>query len=259
MTLYESKHWMRKSCPGLTNGLKAMSLLMMAFVAMTFSSTVLAQGFHGITFSKGCESPTAIGAPYLCRYVIANAGGDTGDGSGSSIDTLTFKGLTDIVHADPGDVPSGEILPLLELKVTAGAATCNIALPGIGATSCTLPPGSSIESEFYSYYNPDLNDPDPLSDTATLVWNDLCDTVANNCPIGDQTTTSGSQSTLTCATDCDDGNACTADSCDEATNLCVNGPPTDCDDSNACTDDSCNPATGLCENDDNFDCDDGNA
>jgi hypothetical protein len=42
---------------------------------------------------------------------------------------------------------------------------------------------------------------------------------------------------------CDDGSACTTDSCDPATG-CVN-PAISCDDGNACTTDSCDPATGC--------------
>ena len=59
--------------------------------------------------------------------------------------------------------------------------------------------------------------------------------------------------------DCDDGDACTDDSCDPATGTCVNTPNIDCDDGDACTDDSCDPATGTCVNTPNFDCDDGDA
>ena len=56
MRLYESKYWMRKSCPGLKSGLKAMSLLMMTFVVMAFSSTIQAQ-FHGAQIQKQCTTP----------------------------------------------------------------------------------------------------------------------------------------------------------------------------------------------------------
>jgi Regulator of Chromosome Condensation (RCC1) repeat protein/slime mold repeat-containing protein len=47
--------------------------------------------------------------------------------------------------------------------------------------------------------------------------------------------------------DCNDGNACTDDSCNPATG-CVHMVPawTACDDGNACTLDSCDPATGAC-------------
>jgi hypothetical protein len=86
------------------------------------------------------------------------------------------------------------------------------------------------------------------------------------------------------AINCDDGVACTADSCNESTDACVHTPndtlcsdgnacngaevcsattgcqagtPLNCDDSNACTTDSCNPATGCVHTPVN--CDDGNA
>jgi cysteine-rich repeat protein len=42
---------------------------------------------------------------------------------------------------------------------------------------------------------------------------------------------------------CDDGNACTSDSCDENT-VCVQ-EPVNCDDSDFCTDDWCDPVTGC--------------
>jgi hypothetical protein len=82
---------------------------------------------------------------------------------------------------------------------------------------------------------------------------------------------------------CDDGVACTADSCNEATDACASAPnsglcddgvvcngtetcsatgcqagtPLDCNDGNACTADSCNPAVG-CQNT-AITCNDGNA
>jgi hypothetical protein len=59
---------------------------------------------------------------------------------------------------------------------------------------------------------------------------------------------------------CDDGLACTADSCDEGADTCTHTPnDASCDDGNACTNDSCDSATG-CVNDNNTDpCDDGDA
>jgi hypothetical protein len=46
---------------------------------------------------------------------------------------------------------------------------------------------------------------------------------------------------------CDDANACTTDSCDPATGQCSNVAKS-CDDADACTADSCDPATGTCSN-----------
>ncbi len=58
---------------------------------------------------------------------------------------------------------------------------------------------------------------------------------------------------------CDDQDACTADSCDPATG-CVNEDISGtCDDSNACTADSCDPATGCVNEDISGTCDDGDA
>ncbi|KAL7543030.1 hypothetical protein ACHAXR_012487, partial [Thalassiosira sp. AJA248-18] len=60
---------------------------------------------------------------------------------------------------------------------------------------------------------------------------------------------------------CDDGNACNGEfSCDAATGSCVeDAPPVDCNDDNACTVDSCDPTLpGLCLHTDVV-CDDGNA
>ncbi len=58
---------------------------------------------------------------------------------------------------------------------------------------------------------------------------------------------------------CSDGNACTyGDFC--ANGACLAGDPTNCNDDNKCTDDSCNPDTGACVNLANaVTCDDGNA
>jgi len=55
---------------------------------------------------------------------------------------------------------------------------------------------------------------------------------------------------------CDDNNACTIDSCDPQTGLCVH-TPVNCDDGNACTDDLCDPQTGCYHVPVN--CDDNNA
>lgn len=57
--------------------------------------------------------------------------------------------------------------------------------------------------------------------------------------------------------DCDDGDACNGTETCGGGGSCQVGTPVNCDDSNACTADSCNPATGLCSND-SISCDDGN-
>jgi hypothetical protein len=60
---------------------------------------------------------------------------------------------------------------------------------------------------------------------------------------------------------CDDGNACTVDTCNP-NGTCSYAEPTDCNDSSPCTTDSCDPTTGDCVNEPVTEptvCDDGNA
>ncbi len=61
---------------------------------------------------------------------------------------------------------------------------------------------------------------------------------------------------------CDDGSACTTDSCDPSSGECIHNDtvtPT-CNDGNVCTTDSCDPESGECINDDTAtNCNDGNA
>lgn len=58
-----------------------------------------------------------------------------------------------------------------------------------------------------------------------------------------------------CFSGCDDGNACTADTCDPETGDCVYTPIV-CNDGNSCTSDACDPETGCTH--EAVDCDDGN-
>lgn len=46
--------------------------------------------------------------------------------------------------------------------------------------------------------------------------------------------------------DCEEGNLCTTDLCDEHNDMCIHAAK-DCHDLNECTADSCDPATGVCE------------
>ena len=82
-----------------------------------------------------------------------------------------------------------------------------------------------------------------------------------NCDDGSACTTDSCDPATGCVhtpITCDDGNACTADSCEPQTG-CVFTPIV-CDDGNACTDDACDPGTGCyATNDDTNTCSDGNA
>jgi len=86
-------------------------------------------------------------------------------------------------------------------------------------------------------------------DDGNVCTDDSCDIGTGSCvndPVAD-------------GTSCDDGDACsTIDECSSGS--CVGSAPIDCDDGIACTDDSCDPGTGSCVNDpvaEGTSCDDG--
>src|SRR6516164_4357976 len=115
---------------------------------------------HGIAFTKGCDSPTAIGNAYTCSFTIQNI-------VDQAHDTLTTTGLADTVHAAGGDVSSGNIFGSLKLVNATppsnplGQPTCSgigltgtgtLADPWQGADLCTLPFGSVVNVEDSSHY-----------------------------------------------------------------------------------------------------------
>jgi hypothetical protein len=71
---------------------------------------------------------------------------------------------------------------------------------------------------------------------------------------------SGSQSgSLAVCPVCDDGNACTTETCNQTNGSCQTTSTTTCDDQNACTTESCNTTTGACQTTSTVTCTDGNA
>ena len=84
---------MRQSCPGLTKALKGMSLLL-AFVAMSFSSTVLAQAFPSLAFDKQVVAVDAVGNGVL------DAAGDVVDYALVVTNTGNIT-LTNVMVTDP--------------------------------------------------------------------------------------------------------------------------------------------------------------
>jgi hypothetical protein len=159
-----------------------------------------AVGTHGIGFAKGCDSPVNVGDPYNCGFLVANT--NLLDTHG---DTLTIDSLTDVVHAAPdathptGDFPSGEILNTRIIAGYSGGATCvdaaNVLVPvgGTGAVLCTLPTGSAIAFARAPLYTVTAADValSPIDDDATLQFEDLCTSGADDCPIGPNTTQAG--------------------------------------------------------------------
>ncbi len=96
--------------------------------------------------------------------------------------------------------------------------------------------------------------------------NDTCSHAADDSLCDDGLYCNGAEScsaTAGCqagtAPNCDDGIACTVDSCDESGDACVNAPDQGaCDDGNSCTDDACVPGTGcVFTPDDSNSCSDG--
>jgi len=135
---------------------------------------------HGMTFVKGCITPTTVGDKIECNYGAFND---------FDPDTLTMTSVVDVVHAAGGDDTSGNILPNLQLEFTGGAS-CNV-----GQTLCTLPPNSSIQtSSPFPYHTATGADADQgtVFDDANFTWQDTCSGGEDNCPVGDQVNSSGS-------------------------------------------------------------------
>jgi hypothetical protein len=160
---------------------------------------------HGISFTKGCASPTQVGQPYSCTYTIRNTVDDAQD-------TLTINGLVDVVHSAGGNVNSGNVFSSLQFVIGAGAPTCtggsgngSPGSPFTGATLCTLPFGSQLNVQPFSFYTvqaADFNLPGhALTDSAELTWHDLCNDPAgtgnSNCNANPPPVGAGSQSIVT--------------------------------------------------------------
>ena len=167
---------------------RALSALVVVAALLTFgltgASAVDVQ--HGIGFTKGCASPTAIGQPYTCAFSVRNV-------LDEAEDTLTINSLIDVVHAAGGDVGAGtNILPFgadhdvdaaaesgfrAARRVRAGVVTGRLATPYMGVTSCTLPFGSRLQVLPFSHYTVqagDFNLPGHnLTRHAALGWHDL--------------------------------------------------------------------------------------
>ncbi|MFM7225204.1 MAG: beta strand repeat-containing protein [Actinomycetota bacterium] len=163
-----------------------LGLALMVGGSFVATSAVYAAPEHGLAVVKGCDSPTTVGQKTKCYFGVYNNQGDP--------DTLTITSLSDVVASAGGNVSSGNVLSLLDL-VTAGGASC-----GGTPFTCTLPVGGSIETntafEFYTVTAADVANANPLPDTVTVTWTDTCNSGAPNCPVGPQTSTTGSQTTL---------------------------------------------------------------
>jgi len=131
---------------------------------------------HGIGLAKGCQSPTKVGDPYLCLYVITN-------NQDTAHDSLTFNSVVDTVQAFGGGVSQGNILSSLTWHLSGGAFCDGIPVNGSGQVTsggkCTLPYLATASSDLHSQYSPTgadyVNLPQhTLRDTVQLTWRDTC-------------------------------------------------------------------------------------
>ncbi len=113
------------------------------------------------------------------------------------------------------------------------------------------------------------NDGVPCDDELPCTVADICEAgvctggPATNCNDGNPCTNDSCQPDIGCLNEpilapCSDLDACTlGDECVDGT--CEPGPAADCDDGNVCTDDSCDPGSGCIHTANNAACSDGNA
>ena len=142
-------------------------------------------------------------------------------------------------------------------------------------TACDNPDACNGAGTCLSNHEPNgtsCADSDPCNGTETCQSGTCSSGTPVNCPDdgnvcnGPETCDSGTGSCVSgppavTGTACSDGNLCTqTDTCNGA-GICIGGSPVVCDDGKACTDDSCNPATGLCHfvNNNTNPCSDGDA
>ena len=161
---------------------------MLAVIAGPANAAVV----HGIGFTKGCLTPTVIGQKTKCNFTFLN-------NVDTAHDTLTISSLVDVVtDAAGGAQSSGNILSSLDLTFTVGGGGLPTCSPG--QTSCALPWGSKISTATpFQFHTVVSNDGTAgiLHDTATLTWQDTCDSGATNCPLGSNTSSTGSQTAVT--------------------------------------------------------------
>src|SRR5262249_15239119 len=100
-------------------GLGALVLTLGTVIGISMASALANDVQHGIGFTKGCSSPTAILQPYSCSYSIRNSVDDAHD-------TLTISSLIDTVQASipttSGNiVRQGQLTTIDALNVQTGS------------------------------------------------------------------------------------------------------------------------------------------
>ena len=173
---------------GLVIGLVLTALAVLIAAGAGGGVARAADAQHGISVTKGCVSPTQIGAALHLHLL------DPEPDRRSRRTRSRSTALVDTVHASGGDVSSGNVFSSLRLIVGQFAPgfstppTCagpagfsgdgSPGNPWVGATKCTLPFGSRIGVLPFSFYTvkaADFNLPATPSGTRSSVgWHDLC-------------------------------------------------------------------------------------
>jgi hypothetical protein len=174
------------SLGGITPRCRFTTLMLMALVAITFSSVAQAQ--HGVSINKGCASPVRI-CNTDAECVDANQCTDdvclefipdmldcefTVTPNDAFNDTLSINGAWDVVfhNGGPTRVPAVGDSAILS---AGGNTTC---VPG-PFVPCTIGPdlgtGAGSVTFISTGYSPTAADPNPLQDQATVLVVDLCD------------------------------------------------------------------------------------
>ena len=149
------------------------------------SAVVAADVQHGISFTKGCASPTQIGQPYTCTYSIRNnidEAQDTLDdhrperhGAERRRPRVAPGNVFSSLRFEIGAFEPGFSTPptCTGIRARAPCATRSRA-----RRSCTLPFGSRLNVLPFSFYTVTAADfglpGHVLTDSAELTWHDLC-------------------------------------------------------------------------------------
>jgi len=172
---------------GVTSRCRFTTLLLMAFVAISFGSVAQAQ--HGVSIDKGCSSPVRtcdtdadcnvddnlctidtcdLGIPDMldCQFTVTP--------NDAFNDTLSINGAWDNVfnNGGPTRVPAvGDS----DIIAVSGNTTCVVG-PFVACTiGADLGGGEGSVTFVSTGYSPTPADPNPLQDQVTVLVEDLCD------------------------------------------------------------------------------------
>jgi hypothetical protein len=167
----EREHGVR---PAFIAALGALLTVLVVFVAPATPAHAAAP-LHGLSFLTGCDNGVRVGEKTRCDFLVANIAHD---------DIVTVTSFSEVWRAAGGPDWSGNLLAQARLTFTGGSS-CDA-----GQNICTLPPESRIATArpvlFHTVTSADAENRNPLTGTATLVWQDLCSSEVPGCPLGDR-------------------------------------------------------------------------